>query len=109
MGQPQARLGDKSRGHWVYIFYFPPTKLKEASDDTYSCCIRASRVGDAANAHFGFIFGLIPLPAYRHNKPKASTGSNTKFINNKKAFRVRDNYDCGDTQAQGCETELVGD
>src|ERR1035437_10872383 len=106
MGQPQARLGDFSMGHWVSIFYFPPVPIVEASLDTLSCCINASRVGDAAAPHFAWIYGVIPLPSYIHD-PIAETGSTEKFINELPAFRVEDNYDCGDTQAQGCEENLV--
>jgi uncharacterized Zn-binding protein involved in type VI secretion len=104
---PQSRIGDMSMGHWISIFYFPPTPLIEGSPDTFACCIAASRVGDAANRHFAWVFGFVPLPAYYH-EPKASTGSTTKFINNKPAFRVMDRYSCGDSQAQGCERVMVG-
>ena len=103
--QPQARIGDKSLGHWIGIFYFPPCTLTEGSPDTFSCCIPASRVGDAATKHFAFIFGIVPLPAFYH-EPKASTGDPKVLINYKQAFRVGDSYNCGDTQAQGCETNL---
>ena len=107
-GQPQSRIGDMSLGHWVGIFYFPPTPLIEGSPDTFSCCIPASRVGDKAATHMAFIYGIIPLPAYTHD-PEASTGAPCKFINHKAAFRVADSYDCGDTQAVGCPLELVDD
>ena len=108
-GKPQARLGDNSLGHWVGTYYFPPTPLIEASPDTFSCCIPASRVDDQAGMHYAYIMGVVPFPFFKHDGRKASTGSSTKFINGKKAFRVADNYDCGDTQAEGCELELVGD
>jgi len=108
-GKPQSRLGDYSLGHWIGIFYFPPTELIEASPDTTSCCIRASRVGDQARMHFAYIFGVVPFPFFQHNGRKASTGAPCKYINEKQAFRVQDQYDCGDTQAEGCELELVGD
>lgn len=108
MATPQARVGDNSVGHWVGIFYFPPTPLIEGSPDTFSCCISASRVGDKAKMHFAFIFGAVPFPMFKHDGRKASTGSTTKFINNKQAFRVADMYDCGDRHAQGCELEIVG-
>ena len=107
-GKPQARIGDSSMGHWVGIFYFPPTVLTEGSNDTFSCCIPASRVGDKAAEHMAFIFGIVPLPSYTH-EPEASTGAPCKYINNKQAFRVGDSYDCGDTQAKGCVLHLVGD
>lgn len=108
MGQfPQARIGDYSMGHWVGVFYFPPTPLTEGSPDTTACCIKASRVGDAAARHIGWLYGFIPIPAYYH-EPKAVSGSTTKFINYKQAFRVTDRYSCGDTQAQGCNEVIVG-
>lgn len=104
----QSRITDKSKGHWIGIFYFPPCTLIEGSPDTYSCCLNASRVGDKATTHIAFIGGRVPLPAYKHN-PKASTGAPCKLINYKKAFRVGDSYDCGDIQDEGCEKELVLD
>jgi len=107
-GMPQARIGDMSMGHWVGVFYFPPTPLIEGSPDTFSCCIPASRVGDAGAMHFAFMFGVVPFPAFQHKK-KASTGAPCNFINNKAAFRVGDMYDCGDQQAVGCPEHLVND
>jgi len=107
-GNPQARIGDMSMGHWIGIFYFPPTPLVEGSPVTFSCCIPASRVGDAAAEHFGWIFGIIPIPANKHT-PTASTGAPCNFINFLPAFRVADNYACGDTQAVGCPEHLVDD
>jgi len=106
-GAPQARIGDISQGHWIGIFYFPPTPLIEGSPDTLSCCLPASRVGDAAYPHFAFIFGVIPFPFFIHSL-KAVTGDPTVFINYKNAFRVGDMYDCGDVQALGCVTNLKG-
>ena len=105
----QARIGDYSMGHWVDIFYFPPTPLKTGSPDTFSCgFLPTSRVTDTAEKHFAWIFGLIPLPSYYHN-PEASVGAPTTFINLLQAFRTDDKYDCGDTQAEGCPTHIVGD
>lgn len=106
---PQARVGDLSAGHWVGIFYFPPTALIEGSPDTFSCCKSASRVGDKAAMHFAYIYGVVPFPAFKHDGRKAATGASCKYINYKKAFRVGDVYDCGDTQAQGCDQDIVCD
>jgi len=103
--QPQARIGDKTLGHWVGIFYYPPTALIEGSPDTFSCCLPASRVGDAAAEHFAWILGIVPLPALKH-KPTAAIGDPVVLINYRQAFRVGDTYDCGDTQAEGCVTNL---
>jgi len=105
---PQARIGDMSMGHWIGIFYFPPTPLIQGSHDTTSCCIPASRVGDQAATHFAFIFGVVPFPVFQHAARKAATGAPCRFINNLPAFRVGDVYDCGDTQAMGCVLDLVG-
>lgn len=104
----QARIGDMSLGHWIGIFYFPPCTLIEGSPDTFSCCINASRVGDAATTHMAYIGGVVPFPMFTHD-PVAATGAPCKFINDIPAFRVDDMYDCGDTQAQGCEEEMVCD
>jgi len=108
LGMPQARIGDMSMGHWVGPFYFPPTPLIEGSPDTFSCCIPASRVTDAAAPHIGWLFGVIPIPAVIHY-PKAATGAPCTFINELAAFRVEDEYDCGDIQAEGCPEHLVGE
>lgn len=104
----QSRIGDKSLGHWVSIFYFPPTPLVTGSDDTMSCCIPACRVTDTATTHYAWIYGVVPLPAYTHT-PEASVGAPTTFIDYLAAFRVLDTYDCGDTQAEGCTEHFVGD
>lgn len=104
----QSRIGDYSNGHWVGIFYFPPTPLVTGSPDTFSCCISACRVTDKAKKHFAWIYGVIPLPAYYHN-PEASTGAPCAYINCLDAFRVGDKYDCGDKQAQGCTENDVCD
>ena len=92
-GAPQARVGDLSTGHWVGIYYFPPTPLIQGSPDTISCGSPASRVGDRGMMHFAFIYGIVPFPAFQHAK-SASTGSSTTFINGKKAFRVGEMYNC---------------
>lgn len=108
MGPPQSRIGDLSMGHWIGTFYFPPTPLIEGSPDTFSCCINASRVGDKAAPHIGFLFGVVPIPAVIHDSSHvASTGDDEKLINDKEAFRVGDKYQCGDIQAVGCPLELV--
>ena len=105
---PQARVGDYSMGHWIGIFYFPPTNLIEGSKDTISCFIPACRVGDRANVHIAWILGIVPLPPFNH-QPTAIEGAPCTFINGLPAFRVGDGYSCGDKQAQGCVTHLVGD
>lgn len=97
----QARLGDMSCGHWIGVFYFWPVPLIEASPDTLSCWVRASRVGDKASDHIGWLFGVVPIPGTKHT-PTASTGANETLINWKPAFRIGDSYSCGDTQCQGC-------
>jgi len=98
----QARLGDYSMGHWIGIFYFPPKPLIEASNDTFACFKRASRVGDKAEEHFAWIYGIIPFPFFKH-QPVAATGDPIVYINSKQAFRIMDSYSCGDIQAQGCD------
>jgi len=105
--KPQARIGDSSMGHWIGIFYFPPVKLKTGSPNDTSCCIPSCRVTDIAESHYAWIFGIVPLPPFTHD-PVASTGSTTVLINNLPAFRVGDNYHCGDIQATGCIKKLVG-
>lgn len=104
---PQARIGDMSMGHWVGPFYFPPVPLVTGSPDTFSCCIPASRVFDIAAPHFGWLYGIIPIPTFIHT-PEAKTGSTQKFINFLPAFRVADLYYCGDIQAIGCPINPVG-
>lgn len=107
MGSPQSRLGDESLGHWIGPFYFPPVPLIEASPDTISCSINASRVTDHAEDHIGWLAGIIPIPGLIHS-PQASTGAPMTFINALNAFRIGDNYNCGDIQAEGCANHIVG-
>ena len=106
---PQARIGDFSMGHWIGPFYFPPVPLVTGSPDDTSCCIPSCRVTDIASPHFGWLFGIVPIPPFIHT-PVASSGSKSVFIDPMlEAFRVGDNYACGDIQAQGCHEKLVGD
>ena len=106
-GMPQARIGDYSVGYWIGPFYFPPVPLITGSPDTLSCCIPACRVTDEAEPHFGYLFGIIPIPAFIHT-PVACDGSHECFIDCLPAFRVTDPYCCGDTQAEGCAEHIVG-
>jgi len=103
---PQARLGDRSMGHWIGPFYFPPTPLIDASEDDTTDCIASCRVGDSAKPHFGWLFGVIPIPAVIHT-PTASSGSPTECINCLPSFRVGDSYSCGDKQGEGSPDHLV--
>ncbi len=107
-GKPQSRIGDLSSGHWVGPYWFPPTPLVTGSVDTFSCYKQSCRITDVAEPHFAWLFGVIPLPFVIH-VPTAVSGSTTKLINHLSAFRMGDDYDCGDTQLEGCILELVGD
>ncbi len=102
----QARVGDVTQGHWSGVLYFPPVVLTEGSPDTFSSGPACSRVGDAAESHRGYLYGVVPT-AISHT-PKASTGSSNTFINGKQAFRAGDSFDCGDTQVGGNPAHLVG-
>jgi len=104
----QSRIGDLSYGHWIGIFYFPPTPLVTGSPDSYSCCIAKCRVSDVAKPHFSHIFGVVPFPWFIHT-PVAATGATETFVNMLPAFCVGDYYSCGDMQAQGCGMVLVAD
>ena len=107
-GMPQARVGDLSKGHWIGIFYFPPTPLNKGAGSAFSSGPAMSRVGDTADTHFAFIYGIVPFPLVKHSGRKAATGAPTTLEEGPAAFRVGDYYDCGDCQAIGNPSHLIG-
>jgi hypothetical protein len=100
--QWQARIGDKSCGHWRTVCHYRETPLIEGSPDTFACWINASRVGDKAQEHICYMLDKVPIKYLKH-QPVASSGDPVVFINWRNAFRTMDNYDCGDTQCEGCK------
>ncbi len=68
-GMPQARVGDLSQGHWIGIFYFPPTALNAGASSSFSSGPAMSRVGDTADTHFAFIYGIVPFPLVKQFFP----------------------------------------
>ncbi len=96
MGQPVARFGDLSCGHYC----FPPRATVEASRDVFVEHRGAHRKGDSwsphacphSGAHTGITIG----------------GSSTVFINDKGCGYVGSSISCGDYILTGASTVFVG-
>lgn len=93
-----ARKGDLSTGHGC----FPPTICRDpVSTRTF---INSLLAQIQSSTHLEHRCGTVHLEEVR----KTNNGSQTVFIENKRAQRIGDSIICGDTVGQGSDNVFIG-